>query len=123
MRMKSRIPPTKQKRERCARNPIPSPAARDISNGACPLGLRPINDGFTRRKMRRRSAMEGMIHALILLCCCALPSVNPALKKRIGSQARNELERLTGTKVFLQLWVKVKYNWTREEEFLDRFGY
>ena len=46
-----------------------------------------------------------------------------SMLKRIGSQARRELERLMGTKVFLQLWVKVKHNWTRKEEFLDRFGY
>jgi len=43
--------------------------------------------------------------------------------KKIGSLARDELEKLIGTKVFLQLWVKVKYNWTKENVYLDRFGY
>ena len=46
-----------------------------------------------------------------------------SLLKSIGSKARKELEKLLDTKVFLQLWVKVKHNWTREEAFLDRFGF
>jgi len=46
-----------------------------------------------------------------------------SLLKKIGSKARKELEELLETKVFLQLWVKVKHNWTREEAFLDRFGF
>jgi GTPase len=43
--------------------------------------------------------------------------------KRTGSSARKELEKLLETRVFLQLWVKVKSNWTREEDLLDRFGF
>ena len=43
--------------------------------------------------------------------------------KRVGMQARQELEKLFGNKVFIQLWVKVKKNWTKEESFLERFGY
>ena len=46
-----------------------------------------------------------------------------SMLKKTGSRARKELEKLLETKVFLQLWVKVKHNWTREESFLDRFGY
>lgn len=43
--------------------------------------------------------------------------------KKTAIPAREELEKLMGNKVFLRLWVKVKRNWTREESFLDRFGY
>jgi len=43
--------------------------------------------------------------------------------KKVGRQARQELEELFGNKVLLQLWVKVRKNWTKEESFLDRFGY
>ncbi len=46
-----------------------------------------------------------------------------SMLKRVGRQARQELEKLFGNKVFLQLWVKVRKNWTKEESFLDRFGY
>ena len=43
--------------------------------------------------------------------------------KLIGSYAREDLERMLGTKVYLNLWVKVKENW-RDSDFLVRnFGY
>ncbi len=34
--------------------------------------------------------------------------------KRIGSEARVDIERILGVKLFLELWVKVKENWTVE---------
>ena len=43
--------------------------------------------------------------------------------KRIGSEARQELERLLGAKVFLQLWVKVRSGWADDEAHLRSFGY
>ena len=43
--------------------------------------------------------------------------------KRIGSEARQELERLLGTKVFLELWVKVRSGWADDEAHLRSFGY
>ena len=43
--------------------------------------------------------------------------------KKVGKRSRIELEKLFGNKVFLELWVKVKQNWTKNESFLDRFGY
>ncbi len=43
--------------------------------------------------------------------------------KRIGSEARLELERLLGAKVFLELWVKVRSGWADSEEHLRSYGY
>ena len=43
--------------------------------------------------------------------------------KRIGSEARVDLERLLGTRVFLDLRVKVKKNWRRDAAQIRRFGY
>ena len=43
--------------------------------------------------------------------------------KRIGSEARQELERLTEGKVFLELWVKVRSGWADSEEHLRSYGY
>jgi len=43
--------------------------------------------------------------------------------KRVGTAARKELEYLTGDKVFLQLWCKVKENWSDDPKALRQFGY
>jgi len=43
--------------------------------------------------------------------------------KRIGSEARQELERLMDAKVFLELWVKVRSGWADNEEHLRSYGY
>jgi GTP-binding protein Era len=43
--------------------------------------------------------------------------------KRIGEDARREIERLLGTRVFLRLFVRVQKNWTRDPRAMRRFGY
>lgn len=43
--------------------------------------------------------------------------------KGVGKAARLEIEALLGTKVFLQLWVKVKENWRDSDLALSNFGY
>jgi GTP-binding protein Era len=43
--------------------------------------------------------------------------------KRIGTEARLDLERLFDAKVHLQLWVKVKGGWADEESHLRSYGY
>jgi GTP-binding protein Era len=43
--------------------------------------------------------------------------------KRIGTEARHELENLIDGKVFLELWVKVKSGWADSEARVRSFGY
>ena len=43
--------------------------------------------------------------------------------KRIGTYARQDLENLLGTKVYLNLWVKVKENWRDSAATVANFGY
>ena len=43
--------------------------------------------------------------------------------KRIGSETRQDLERLMDCKVFLELWVKVRSGWADTEEHLRSYGY
>jgi GTP-binding protein Era len=43
--------------------------------------------------------------------------------KRIGTEARHELEHLYDGKVFLELWVKVRSGWADDEARLRAFGY
>ena len=43
--------------------------------------------------------------------------------KRVGSYARADLEVIFGTKVYLNLWVKVKENWRDSQRGITDFGY
>lgn len=43
--------------------------------------------------------------------------------KQIGRDARHEIEDLLGTRVYLELWVKVRKKWRRDEKELRRLGY
>jgi len=45
------------------------------------------------------------------------------LLKRIGTEARKEIEELTGRPAFLELWVKVRKNWRKNEFDLHNFGF
>ena len=48
---------------------------------------------------------------------------NGASLKLIGSYARADLEKMFGTKVYLNLWVKVKENWRESARTVGNFGY
>ncbi|HNP47313.1 MAG TPA: GTPase Era [Bacteroidia bacterium] len=43
--------------------------------------------------------------------------------KRIGTEARKDIERFLGKKVFLEIFVKVEKDWRKSENKLRRFGY
>ncbi len=46
-----------------------------------------------------------------------------AMLKKVGMLARQDMERLFDTKVFLKLWVKVKDDWRNSDFMLNELGY
>ncbi len=46
-----------------------------------------------------------------------------ALLKTVGTEARKDIEMLLGSKVFLELWVKVQKDWRNKSTHLRDFGY
>ncbi len=46
-----------------------------------------------------------------------------AMLKKIGTEARLSLENFFGTRVFLELFVKVRKDWTRDAKMLQELGY
>ena len=46
-----------------------------------------------------------------------------AMLRKIGSQARREIENMLEMKVNLQLWVKVKKDWRDSDFMIKNFGY
>ena len=43
--------------------------------------------------------------------------------KRIGRDARRGIEKLLDTRVYLELWVKGRKKWRKDEKELRRLGY
>ncbi len=48
---------------------------------------------------------------------------NGSMLKNIGTRARIDIERLLGTPINLQLWIKVKKDWRDSDFLLKNFGY
>ncbi|KRN02588.1 GTPase [Levilactobacillus senmaizukei DSM 21775 = NBRC 103853] len=46
-----------------------------------------------------------------------------SMLKKIGTMARQDIEHLLGSKVYLQLWVKVQPNWRDKSTLLKSYGY
>lgn len=46
-----------------------------------------------------------------------------SMMKEIGMRAREDIERLLGTKVYLNLWIKVKKDWRNQENMFKNFGF
>jgi GTPase len=46
-----------------------------------------------------------------------------ALLKQVGTEARKDIEMLLGSKVFLELWVKVQKDWRNKQTHLRDFGF
>lgn len=46
-----------------------------------------------------------------------------AMLKEIGMRAREDMERLLGSKIFLQMWVKVQKDWRNKQSVLNDLGF
>lgn len=45
-----------------------------------------------------------------------------ALLKQVGQAARSDIEKLLGSKIYLELWVKVKKDWRNQQQILKELG-
>ena len=86
-----------------------------------PHGVAVSVESFTEKKgllsVRAEIYCERESHKRIII------GKNGSMLKKIGSYAREDAEALFETKVFLNLWVKVKENWRDRPSFLSDFGF
>ena len=52
-----------------------------------------------------------------------LLSVKAKKLKEVGKRARHDIEMLLGSKVYLELWVKVQKDWRNKVNFIRQMGY
>lgn len=86
-----------------------------------PHGIAVVIEAFTEKKglvsIRAEIFCERESHKGMLI------GKNGARLKTIGSYARQDLEAFLGTRVFLDLWVKVKENWRDSAAQIANFGF
>jgi len=78
---------------------------------------------FKRHSEKNLMVIQGTIHVERESQKKILVGKGGQRLKKIGETARKEVEALLGTRVFLELWVSVEKNWTRDPRALNRLGY
>ena len=86
-----------------------------------PHGIAVVIEEFTDEKtmlrIRAERFCEKASHKGIIV------GKNGETLKRVGSYARQDMEKIFGIKVYLNLWVKVKENWRDSANLISNFGY
>ena len=72
---------------------------------------------------------NGVMHVAAVIYCerkshkGIIIGKNGAMLKKVGASARPEIEALMDSRVFLQLWVKIKEDWRNSPAQIRNFGY
>ena len=97
--------------------------------GKFPLPVEVIPFGAMHVIERMKEREDGLIEINAVIYCekkshkGIIIGKNGAMLKKIGAEARKDIEELLETKVFLELWVKVKEGWRNNQYQMRNFGY
>ena len=80
-------------------------------------------DSFRRREDKPIIHIQATIHVERDSQKGILIGKGGNLLKKIGQSARESMEPLLGSQVFLELWVRVEKNWRKNPKLIRRFGY
>ncbi len=88
-----------------------------------PYSCEVVVDTFKEDEKQRLMRIHATIYVMRKTQKSILIGKNGASIKRVGIDARKDIEAFVEKKVFLQLFVKVRENWRDNEQSLKRFGY
>jgi GTP-binding protein Era len=80
-------------------------------------------DSFSEQKKGSLVKINATIHVERASQKGMVIGKNGSKLKQIGQAARQEIERMLGTKVYLKLFVRVQKNWSKDTKALRKFGY
>ncbi len=89
-----------------------------------PHGIFVEVDNLKRRKTRENEPIfniDATIYCLRESHKGIIIGKNGSMLKKIGTYAREDLEKMLDTKVNLKIWVKVKEDWLNNEQFVKKF--
>lgn len=92
-------------------------------NEEVPHGLAISIEKFKKREDKNMYDIEANIYVERDSHKGILIGKGGSMLKRIGTEAREEAERLLDAKVNLQIWVKVEKNWRDRDNLVKRFGF
>ena len=98
--------------------------ALKLLNDEVPHGIFVEVDKIKRRKTQNNEPIfniDATIYCLRDSHKGIIIGKNGGMLKRIGTYAREDLERMLDIKVNLKLWVKVKEDWLNNEKFVNKF--
>ncbi|HEX9442901.1 MAG TPA: GTPase Era [Candidatus Binatia bacterium] len=87
-----------------------------------PYGTAVSIDEFTEKEEKNLIVVKATIHVERAAHKPILIGKKGSMLKEIGTQAREELERLLGCKVFLELFIRVDPGWTQDPNALTELG-
>ena len=88
---------------------VPHAVAVDVDE----MATRPTGDVYIRATIYvERDSQKGIIIG-----------AKGSMLKQVGALARKDIEALLGSKVYLDLWVKVKKDWRNRDNVLKGFGF
>jgi len=88
-----------------------------------PYGVAVVVESFTEKPEKNLVVIGAVIHVQRETHKKIILGKGGAMIRSIGKAARTDIERLLGTRVFLELFVRVQKNWTESERLLKEFGY
>ena len=95
----------------------------NLTRKEIPYRVAVVVSGFSEDKERNLIRINAEIYVERKSHKGILIGKGGGMLKQIGSEARVEIERILGVKLFLELWVKVKENWTQSDLLIKEFGY
>ena len=94
-----------------------------LTSQEIPYGVAVTVESFKERTEKNLIDIQATIHVERESQKPIIIGKGGKMLKQIGKQAREDIERMVGCKVFLNLWVRVQKRWTRDEKAIRRFGY
>jgi len=88
-----------------------------------PYGVAVQVESFEERPGKNLVAIQAVIHVGRDAHKRILVGKGGAMIRTLGEASRHEIERFLGTRVFLELFIKVKKNWMDSDHMLREFGY
>jgi GTP-binding protein Era len=94
-----------------------------LTSQEIPYGVAVTVESFKERPEKNLIDIQATIHVERESQRPIIIGKEGKMLKQIGVQAREDIERMVGRKVFLTLWVRVQKKWTRDPAAVKRFGY